>query len=90
MENDEFYSVKDGWQKTLARYSTDAILVPRSNPLDQLIGQLNQTTEGGKSITWRRVCVDDGFSLFMRSELAEHFPVQDRTGERVHDIFSGK
>ena len=90
MENVEFYKAKDGWQKTLTRYSTDAILVPRSSPLDQLIEQSNQTTEGGKSITWRRVCVDDGFSLFMRSELADRFSVQDRTGEQIHDIFSRK
>ncbi len=89
-ENVEFYRAKDGWQKTLTRYSTDAVLVPHSSPLDQLIEQSNQTTEGGKSITWRRVCVDDGFSLFMRSELSDHFPVQDRTGEHIHDIFSRK
>ncbi len=90
VENDEFYKAKDGWRKTLTHYSTDAVLVPRSSPLDQLIEQSNQTAEGGKSITWRRMCVDDGFSLFMRSELADHFPVQDRTGEHIHDIFSRK
>jgi hypothetical protein len=87
VENARFYQAKEGWQETLARYPTNAVLVPRSSPLDELIEKLNQPTGQGKCIDWRRVYVDDGFSLFVRTELADHLPVLDRRGKPIPVIF---
>jgi hypothetical protein len=40
--------------------------------------------KGGR---WPKVYVDDGFSLFVRPELAARLPLVDRTGERIEGRF---
>ena len=38
-ENIRFYAAEEGWQQTLAKYQTDAILVPRWRQLEQVMGR---------------------------------------------------
>lgn len=75
-ENFEFYAGQAGWRETLARYPTDAVLVPRESPLDSLL------TQAPEQNTWSRVYRDDGYSLFA-SKAVTNLPFVDRTGQPV-------
>ena len=59
-ENESLYTAADGWQKILAKYPTDVILVPRTCKLVEVIN----TAEG-----WKRVYRDGGYELYARSGL---------------------
>jgi len=69
-ENTALYEAQAGWQETLTRYPTDAVLVARSAPLAEAL-----TTVPG----WRRIYRDEAFELFARSGL--NLPEEDRTGQ---------
>jgi hypothetical protein len=68
-ENTAFYEAQPGWQETLSRYPTDAVLVARSAPLAGVLPSVPG---------WRRVYRDDAFELFARPGLS--LPEEDRTG----------
>jgi hypothetical protein len=87
VENVNFYEAKPGWRETLTRYDTDALLVPRSSPLDSLIEQSNGDNLPNNLPQWRRVYIDDGYSLFIKSGLAEAFPFTDNTGQAIPATF---
>lgn len=77
-ENVGFYLGEQGWERTLARYPTDAVLVPSWSPLDSLL------TRAGE---WRQVYRDDTYSVFTRPALAAEVPFVDRSGERIEGSF---
>jgi len=72
-ENIMFYAAQEGWQKTLTKYKTDAILVPRWRKLDQVMGKNDVWISNGNSPRWTRVYQDDGYSLYLRSDLAKRY-----------------
>jgi hypothetical protein len=80
-EHIRFYAAHDNWRKTLNRYATDAVLVPRYSPLDNLLDQSAVSEEKESIVEWRKVYMDDGFSLFLRTERAKRFPVVDNRGK---------
>ncbi len=82
-ENILFYAAKEGWQKTLAKYQTDAILVPRWRQLEQVMGRHDVWISNDNSQSWTRVYQDDGYSLYLRSDLAKSFPVTDMRGQPI-------
>ncbi|MBS0210317.1 MAG: hypothetical protein JSS27_15330 [Planctomycetes bacterium] len=61
------YQAEPGWQETLARYPSDAILVPRACPL---AGEL------AKVETWRRCYRDGAYDIYTRADLT--LPELDR------------
>ncbi|MGO9621961.1 MAG: hypothetical protein ACLPT6_11200 [Desulfobaccales bacterium] len=82
-ENILFYAAEEGWQKTLTKYQTDAILVPRWRQLDQVMGQNAVGISNGNSPGWTLVYQDDGYSLYLRSDLAKRFPITDMRGKPI-------
>jgi len=82
-ENIKFYAAEEGWQKTLAKYKTDAILVPRWRKLDQVMGKNDVWISNGNPARWTRVYQDDGYSLYLRSDLVKRFPITDMRGKPI-------
>lgn len=80
-ENIIFYGAEEGWQKTLTKYPTDAILIPRWSKLEKVMGDVGIIN--GNSFTWNRVYVDDGYSLYMRSGQAKNYTFKDMRGEPI-------
>jgi len=87
VEQRDFYAAKDGWKETLYRYQTDAVLVPHYSPIDKLLDQPLTVPGDVNSVKWQRVYIDDGFSLFMRPEIADRFDVIDNTGKPIVGSF---
>ena len=79
-ENFGFFAARDGWSDTLTRHGADCVLVRRISPVDDLLG-----AAGGPE--WRRVYVDDAYSLFVKPGFAEWLPVKDRTGDKIVGVF---
>jgi hypothetical protein len=81
-ESIRFYAAAKGWRETLAKYPSDAVLIPRGSKLEQVMEK-----EGGLSnkalFPWTCVYLDDGFSLYLRSDLAKRFPFTDRRGKPI-------
>jgi hypothetical protein len=66
-EIEALYQAKPGWEETLTRYPTDAVLVPRGCPLAEKMASLGD---------WRRVYRDGAFDVYARPQLA--LPQVDR------------
>jgi hypothetical protein len=79
------YAGRDGWQDTLSRYPTDAVLVPRGEPLERLLA--DPPTSPAGSPPWRRVYQDDGYSLFARADFIPALPYVDRRGTPIRATF---
>ena len=77
-------SVYDGpanWQDLLARHGTDGFLVRHSSGLGERL-------EGGtKAGPWRRVYVDDAYSVYVRKALARTAPHVDQRGQVIAATF---
>lgn len=86
-ENYAFYHAHPGWQETLARHSTHAVLVPRWSRLDQILGKDDSPNGGKRQPEWRRVYQDDCFSLFFSAALTSERLLVDRTGEPMSGSF---
>src|SRR5581483_3877850 len=71
----KFYAGESGWRETLAAYPTDAVLVPRSAPVAQVMPQSG----------WHMVYKDGEFEVFGRPGL--RLPDVDRTGESFAGVF---
>lgn len=56
-ENVDFYSAKPGWQEALAKYPTDAVLVPRSTEV---------AAELSKLCGWSEAYADATYQIFVR------------------------
>jgi hypothetical protein len=70
------YAMKPGWQATLARYSTtDVLLAPTAGPM---VSQIPEP--------WRRVYVDDAFTLFARPGRID-LTFTDRRGQDIEGSF---
>jgi hypothetical protein len=82
-ENINFYAAEAGWQKTLERYPTDAILVPNWKPIEEILSE-NETQ---KLINFQKVYVDDGYAIYMRADLAEKYPFLDNRGKTIIGTF---
>jgi hypothetical protein len=82
-ENADFYEAKEGWQTTLDRYPTDAILVRHWQPIEKALDQHSQEN----SLTWTKVYVDDTYSLYLRRDLAEKYPFLDNRGKTIVGTF---
>lgn len=67
-ENVRFYSAKEGWEHTLAKYPTDLVLVSKYDPLTKAMPQQSE---------WKKVYTDKVFELFARPGLT--LPVVDWT-----------
>lgn len=69
-ENWKFYRADEGWLKTLAKYKTDAVLVPVHDPLfEAMENQIAEQPDFG----WRRVFVDAGAAVYVRESLQSKF-----------------
>jgi hypothetical protein len=82
-ESIRFYAAQEGWQETLAKYPTEAILIPRGSNLDRVMTQNDGGINQRASLPWTCVYLDDGFSLYLRSDLAKRFPFTDRRGQPI-------
>lgn len=67
-ENVDFYAAKPGWQETLAKYPTDAVLVPRSVAVAEELAML---------CGWTPVYTDATYRIFARRGIA--LPKVERT-----------
>ncbi|MDI6854419.1 MAG: hypothetical protein QME75_12540 [Deltaproteobacteria bacterium] len=83
VENLNFYAAKEGWQETIKRYPTDAILVPNWKPIEKELSQ----DDIQKLINFRKVYVDDAYTIYMRADLAEKFPFLDNRGKTIVGTF---
>lgn len=86
-DNINFYSANEGWQDTLARYSTDAILVPRWSKVEKILRQNTTQKSPDSSTIWIPVYIDDGYSLYMRSYFEHEYPIEDMSGTRIIGTF---
>ncbi len=77
-----FYACDEGWQQTLSRYPTDAILLPRGSRLEAMLPNLTESPS-----RWRRVYQDDAYAVYTRSELAARLASADRSGEDIQGRF---
>jgi len=68
------YAMKPGWQATLARYPSDVLLTPTDGPMASLVPE-----------PWRRVYVDDAYTLFARPGI--ELPFTDRRGQDIAASF---
>lgn len=75
-----FYNADPGWETTLTRYATDAVLVPWYSELNDLLGDAPDYA-GGR--LWRCVYRDDAFSIFVREGIGSRFPARDRRGDMI-------
>ena len=75
-EDIAFYGAERGWQDTLAKYPTDAVLIPTN----RLVCQAMHQAEG-----WSRVYRDDVYEIYARSGHA--LPSVDRRGETFRGTF---
>lgn len=75
-ENEDLYQTKNAWRETLAKYPTDAVLVPRSCPLARSL-----PAQGA----WQRVYRDDAYDLYARAPAT--LPTVDRSGEALPASF---
>ncbi|MHB1034005.1 MAG: hypothetical protein ACYC35_08250 [Pirellulales bacterium] len=85
-ENVRFYHGEPGWRKILERYATDAVLVPRSSPIDRLLAAKPpdaRTRPSGWYLAYR----DDGYSIFARAKFRDRLPPVDRTGQTISATF---
>jgi hypothetical protein len=85
-ENIQFYQAGDNWQDMLERYPTDAILVPRSSKISKFVNLNNGQAKEFRH-NWRTVYLDDVFSIYIRSNIANQYPFIDRRGELISDSF---
>ncbi len=85
VENDDFYKARKGWQTTLQRYDTHAILVPVNSPLGELLAQ--DDSQMAKQIGWSWVYKDSGFAVYVPDDTLEKFTPIDRTGEPIQGVF---
>jgi hypothetical protein len=83
IENINFYGAQEGWQKTLTKYQTDAILIPRWRKVYQLMNKKYGSIHSRTSTTWTCVYLDDAYSIYMRSDLAKKFPITDMRGKPI-------
>lgn len=70
-ESLDFYLARPGWRKTLEKYPTDAVLVPRRLPVARMLADLD---------SWTQAYEDDAYRIFTRPGL--DLPREDRRGER--------
>jgi hypothetical protein len=82
-ENLNFFKAKEGWQKTLARYPTEAILLSRSDPLEKILAENNSEV----SSSWKRTYIDDTYAVYLRADLAKNYPSLDRRGQSISATF---
>ena len=75
-----FFNAHDGWRETLARYATDAILVPTWCPIHESLDELQPSQDHP---SFRRTYRDDAYSLFVRQGVGQDLPTVDRTGEKI-------
>lgn len=80
-EHNVLYAGQQGWERSLRRYAADGVLTPRVSALDSLLASQAHSEE------WRRVYVDDGFSVFLRSQKYAELPVADRRGQEIRGRF---
>lgn len=76
----DFYATQNDWQQTLRRYPPDAVLVPRHNPLEDLLSERRESDDGSG---WKWVYRDDGFAVYVPADRASTCPVVDRSGEKI-------
>ncbi len=79
-----FYQAAEGWQQTLRKYPTDAVLVPASRPVAALLSDAPCHTG---DMGWQEVYRDDAYSIFLRQALAADYPKVDRRGETIVGAF---
>jgi hypothetical protein len=70
-EHLELYRARPGWRAVLARYPTDAVLVPRGAPVEATLAA---------DADWPRAYEDDAYTIFARSQLGLSFI--DERGKR--------
>jgi hypothetical protein len=87
IENMRFYAADQGWRETLTKYRTDVILVPRWCSLDEAISDNGAGIHNSAPSGWQLVYIDDGYSLYMRSDLAKRFPLTDLRGTPIISRF---
>ncbi len=75
-----FLNAHDGWQETLSRYPTDAILVPTWCPVHDLLDQLEPSARRPSFVRKYR---DGAYSLFVREGTGQKLPTVDRTRETI-------
>ncbi len=88
VENAKFYAADKGWREILAKYPTDAVLVPRWWDLDKAMSEDSAGIDSrAPAAAWQLVYIDDAYSLYMRSDLAGKYPHKDMRGKPIDARF---
>ncbi len=77
-ESVAFYRAEPGWQATLARYPTDAVLVPTTS---ELLPRLEASQ--GLEPAWKWIYRDDAYVVWVPEPAAARYPQLDRRGEPI-------
>lgn len=86
-ENVKFYGAQKGWRPILLKYKTDAVLVPRWSKLEKAMAKSVADPQDPIAARWKRVYVDDGYSLYERADLAGDTRLTDDRGKPLRGHF---
>jgi hypothetical protein len=81
----DFFAARPGWERTLVKYPTDAVLIPRRSRLKPEMTAALPSYDGEKG--WRLVYRDDAYCVIVRQRLARSLPIVDRTGQPIIATF---
>ena len=80
-----FYMAKKGWQETLAKYDTNALLIPNGCNLAEELEKDNYALAA--EIEWKCVYRDRGYSLYFPNASAGKYPFVDNRQTKVIGVF---
>ncbi len=82
-ENLDFYLANEGWEETLNKYKTDALLIPNESPIDETLARACESNE----INWKPVYRDKGFKVYIKRPMANSLRFVDRSNETIVGVF---
>jgi hypothetical protein len=78
IENVNFYKGAAGWERILCQYETDAILIPKSQPLYEKIQNNIIPPSLSCPHTWIKVYSDDLYEVYMKENISKYYPMVKR------------
>ena len=83
-ESWKFYLGRAGWDETLEKYETDAVLAPINT---KLFKKMERAIVDDPNFGWKCVYRDNGHALFFRDGILSQVSRLDRSGKRVKGVF---
>jgi hypothetical protein len=81
-ENWKFYAAQDDWQRTLAKYPTDAVLVPLNKPILKV---LDDAAMDDPNFAWQPVYRDLGCALFAKTGSSLNDRIAEESSQTIHN-----